>query len=101
MGGEWLDAWERDKDEREERAMGEIRDWFERKYGPDPADVAVEKQRAFDDEPMDAETIAWVRAQRTEEPDDDEWPDGEDSELVVVDEDSDVDDAKLDRHDRR
>lgn len=46
-------------------------DWYERKYGPDPADVAEEKRQAITDDPP------WA----------DEWPDDEDSELVVLDED--------------
>lgn len=107
MGGEWLDRWEDEQDERRAanarrrrenerlRAMSdpqwaldndeedEVRDdWWERKYGPDPADVAFEKARAIaedrDDEP--AEDEDFIRA---------EW-----------DEDNDVDEAKLARHDR-
>lgn len=79
MGGEWLDAWEVEREARQDRrnamidddrpspseymdppepdwderdaeresldALAPVEDWWFRKYGPDPADVAAEKHR--------------------------------------------------------
>jgi hypothetical protein len=59
MGGEWLDEWERLREQLTPAELDTIRtyetalgaemdrafDYYERKYGPDPVDVAFAKRR--------------------------------------------------------